>query len=985
MTHSGRRERCRRLALALLVSLLWSAWAAGADPPKTRFQLPEGDAAVTLRQFSQQARTPIVYPVDAVRGVKTNPVQGEFTARAALDRMVAGTALFVSQDAATGALTVGRVARPPAPVPRSVSPPDPPSAPPVSPSSMTSKPTSLFTAILAALAAPGLAAQPVAGTPAKDETIALAAFTVTADQERGYLAGNAISGTRTNTALRDLPISISVITSDMLADLATTLPSDALLYSASVDLTNGGTIGNIQGSPFNTGTTNVRGSGTFFVMRDGFRSYGEPAGAGVQRIEVIKGPAAVLYGITKPGGIINYLTKVPVFGKTAARGSFAYGSYGSARSTLDLNYGSLLGGKLAVGLNASYHDLSTWFRFSQSREFAVLPSVSYRPFRGTEIMLQYEYTERNLPPNSTDYFTRPVPGFRGSSVPFFVAPSGAGDPVANLAPAQVPGLGPDFTFRGYGSKTRVPYKTLILSLNQQVGEHLAFNLQASRSRRNNWRQSFTPTVQFTGAATDAAAGNPVAGTAIIAAPRIRKQFEVRDAFNEIDNVNFTAIYRRTVRLPLVGPVANKLILGLAQMVDQFDEHRAQQFVAGTATRVNYYYPLSATTFTGLPDTFPRDLVGLPRPAPGQALAVAGLPGDFRVSAADNAVEDNQFRTAYLSWAGTLAEDRVILNAGLVRALARQDRWAGAANAYSLAQYAQNSPLVGAVVRPLPWASLYVQTSKSFNPNTSARDGFDTPLPAEQGKGRELGLKLDPWGGRLTANFAVYRTVETNRFITDPNAPNRNSFYLDAAGRPQPLSGPDDPRYDPNTPGQQKGAGAAVGEATTDGFEAEFVWSPVRQFQVLAGYSYLDGYVSRDTNTALATAAGRPLPSNYYHRATALAKYQFDRGALKGFDVALGTHWRSAVFRDLVNATVDATNVIVSPVRRFGKPSLDGDFKIGYRTKILDRRTSFQLNVKNLYGRDVGVGWQPTTARSYAFEQYYYTIPRSYQVSVGFEL
>jgi len=172
-----------------------------------------------------------------------------------------------------------------------------------------------------------LAAQPSpapSSVPAStnDPVIQLSPFTISAEQERGYLAGNAISGTKTNTALRDLPISISVITSEMLADLNTVLPSEALMYSASVDFSQAGTTTNAQGGPFNSGTTFVRGSGTFFSMRDGFRSYGEPSGFSVQRIEVVKGPAAVLYGITKPGGIVNYISKRPEFAKTKGQVSW---------------------------------------------------------------------------------------------------------------------------------------------------------------------------------------------------------------------------------------------------------------------------------------------------------------------------------------------------------------------------------------------------------------------------------------------------------------------------------------------------------------------------------------------------------------------------------------------------------------------------------------------------------------------------------------
>lgn len=927
----------RRLSVAALLALLpatpslqaQSSPAAALDQRRS-FDLPAGPASAAFKQFIAQSQVQLLFVADEVEGVRTAAVRGDFTARDAIERLLAGTPLTAVQ-MPNGAFAVKRNADP--------------------------------NVRRAALETNG--DHPPQNPPAaSDEIIALSTFLVTSDDERGYMAGNAISGTKTKTALRDLPISISVITSDLLEDLAGALPSEALNYSSSVDFTNAGSIGNIQGTPFNTGTTTVRGSGTFFSMRDGFRTYSEPSSITVQRIEVVKGPAAVLYGITKPGGIVNYITRTPQFGRTSARGTFSYGSYGATRSTLDANYGHLLGGKMAVRLGASYNDLATWFRFSKGTELSLAPSIAYKPFANTEVTVQYEYTDRRFPSNSTDYLTRPVTGFRGSSVPFFVYPAGTGDPVATLNPQLPPGFGADYSFRGYGSTTRVPYKTLITSVTQRIGDHLTANLQVSRSRRNNIREVFQPTAQFTGTVADANAANTPT-----ALPRIRKQYEFRDGYNEMDNVNLTAIYRRAFTLPLIGATEHKLIAGVSQLEEDFEAWRIREFRAGTTTRLNWYYALSPEAFTGLPGNFPV--------------------GELRRDPSQNEAEDNDFRLGFLAWSAEAFERRVIVNAGVVRSLFTQSRQqfdaTGRTNTGFVNSTRQNSPIVGAIVRPLPWTSVYAQASKSFNPNTSARDGFGNPLAPEQGKGTELGVKLDPWSGRLTANLAVFRTIEANRLISDPNAPNSNSFYLDANGQPQPLSGPNDPRYNPNLPGQQRGANTAVGEATSDGFEAELTWSPTRALQLLAGYTYLDGYVSRDLNTSPATWSGRPLPNNYYHRATFLTKYQFDEGRLKGFDVVVGLNWRSEIFRDAINATVDSTTTLVSPVRRFGKDYLDGDFKLGYRTKLLGRRTTFQFNMKNVFGRDIGVGWQPTTERTYAFEQYYYTIPRSYTFSVSYEL
>ena len=79
-----------------------------AQPGTRTFRLEAGDATTTLRQFATQAAEQVVFPAEAVRGVKTHAVQGEFTPREALTRMISGTTLVVVRDDKTGALSVRR-------------------------------------------------------------------------------------------------------------------------------------------------------------------------------------------------------------------------------------------------------------------------------------------------------------------------------------------------------------------------------------------------------------------------------------------------------------------------------------------------------------------------------------------------------------------------------------------------------------------------------------------------------------------------------------------------------------------------------------------------------------------------------------------------------------------------------------------------------------------------------------------------------------
>jgi TonB-dependent receptor len=93
------------LAAALLLGGLA---VRAAEPVRQWFDLPAGDAAVTLRQLSEAARTEILFSAEIVRGLRTPPVRGEFTALEAGNRMLAGTQLQALQDGRTGALAVRR-------------------------------------------------------------------------------------------------------------------------------------------------------------------------------------------------------------------------------------------------------------------------------------------------------------------------------------------------------------------------------------------------------------------------------------------------------------------------------------------------------------------------------------------------------------------------------------------------------------------------------------------------------------------------------------------------------------------------------------------------------------------------------------------------------------------------------------------------------------------------------------------------------------
>ena len=77
--------------------------------------------------------------------------------------------------------------------------------------------------------------RPPAPAPAADAApIVLSEFRVDTSKDKGYLATNAISGTRLNTAIKDLPMPIEVVTSEFIQDIGAVDLKEALAYSAGI-------------------------------------------------------------------------------------------------------------------------------------------------------------------------------------------------------------------------------------------------------------------------------------------------------------------------------------------------------------------------------------------------------------------------------------------------------------------------------------------------------------------------------------------------------------------------------------------------------------------------------------------------------------------------------------------------------------------------------------------------------------------------------
>ena len=196
---------------------------------------------------------------------------------------------------------------------------------------------------LAFVSSPSLQAQDNSG----GETYTLDPFSVTSDSNT-YHATNSISGTRVNTRIMDIPVPISVVTEQLIEDFSYERVEDAVVMDASI------TRRSRNEGQFNENFT-IRGFRSSLNLRNRIPYKGFTDSSMIDRIEIVKGPAAVLYGLSDPGGLVNIITKKPLDVKHADV-QFRIGSESNRRVEWDAGGPLDQEGKVLFRFTGSYDE-----------------------------------------------------------------------------------------------------------------------------------------------------------------------------------------------------------------------------------------------------------------------------------------------------------------------------------------------------------------------------------------------------------------------------------------------------------------------------------------------------------------------------------------------------------------------------------------------------------------------------------------------------
>jgi iron complex outermembrane recepter protein len=587
------------------------------------------------------------------------------------------------------------------------------------------------------LSEPTIAQQPVPDE-VEDETAEETEEEIiaTGEQETGYRVPNATTATKTDTALRDIPQSIQVVPQQVIEDQGATRASE-ILRNVSGVVSSTGPSG--VGEEFTIrGFSGNDDFGAGNEYRNGFRALdlGSFNPSNIERVEVLKGPASVLYGQLEPGGVINFVTKQPL-DRPYYSAELEVGSYSFYKPSIDISGPLTKDKRLLYRLNVAYENSGSFVDFVDREIFQISPSFTYKISENTKLNLSYEYLSENGT-NNPGLPRNPI-AFKLPRNLFLGEP---GDTVKNEA--QALNLELDHRF----------------NKNWQLRGRFAW--QSSSFRRVGHRVGPRPVEDENGEVL-----NPFV---------FNRQIQV-----DLKNRNESySIQTDIIGKFKTGPVEHQLLFGIDWIRFELLDNTAFK----PANPVNILNPIYGSP---LPPVDPEN----------PDFIFSENPSTFS-SRTDSIGLYLQDQITLLPNLKLLVGGRYefIDEKALFQELDPRDGTTkiGPVDRDSFSNQAF-SPRLGIVYQPIKEVSLYASYSRSFVPNNVFTIDRELIEPT-RGTQIEAGIKAEFLKGKLAANLSVYQITKTNVASVDPNDPEEIAFIaigkvrsrgieFDIAGEPLP--------------------------------------------------------------------------------------------------------------------------------------------------------------------------------------------------------
>ena len=704
---------------------------------------------------------------------------------------------------------------------------------------------SLASVLVIGLSALGSYAQEASTAATEDESetaediIMLSVFNVDASQDQGYRATNSISGTSLNTAIQDLPMPLEVITSEFVDDLAATDFKETLAYTSGVFTdqyteSQGSNEGSnsaganasysAERSPSTSGgvggrfsnSINIRSHNVQFQNRLGFRVGGTVSEYGVtlggildslntERMEIVRGPASLLYGIGVLSGIANVVPKRPLAERKTTAG-ITVGSEGFKRWTLETTGPLSRSWRYRFGL--ANEERGDWRDFGSKDLEYFVGQLEFQPSSALNVLFEYQYGDTRYEGTGSQYVYDNL-GERS----FGGQLRNAYNEQINWA-RDVGGYGPEYRISGGDTyQQREEYNTLLnvdivpfegLSLNfggywgAQETENFNVKMATVNNQESNLfvkRRIRIPTnppqyrtiIQYVPDEQITVFENPASPVFNDTTDfkTIRYYWEKDPQLGEFAQYRAKANYEFETDF-IGGPAQHSLLVGRHDIKDTIDYSQGTELLTRTFQAVNLVVPGStpSTTdsliFKNIYDFEPVTYNGELTVQPGREYHQTDL----------------WYQGSYAVYQGRFWDDKIMVIAG-----ARHDRYQALEKEYERDHGNSgviNNPdnvTTGFISEQYNFAepikistntfairydirddfSFYALAAEGVSPNTGALDGNDDFIDAEQSLSKEIGFKFDLFEGKLSGTISAYQIDRENAIWNFEFAPNPSGW------------------------------------------------------------------------------------------------------------------------------------------------------------------------------------------------------------------
>lgn len=351
-TGTPRRSIANALSVLFSTSLYLAIPGVGQAEPAAahrsietsqHYSIPAGPLAPALRQLASNSNVLLTFTDAQTAGKTTAGIAGQYTLAAALSALLTGTGMQAVQVSGGGY-------------------------------------------VLRAAPEVGVSTLPEVAVKASREPEEKPTGPV-----RGYVAKRSATGTKTDTPIIETPQSITVIGQEEMQTLGVQSLQDALSYAAGVSRAEGldRTTDSFFLRGFRTNVGSTYRDGSLYTVNI---YNGRQETYGLERIELLKGAASVLYGSAGPGGIINTVSKRPTV-EPLRELSVQLGSFDRKQVAGDFGGALDKDGEWSYRLTFLKRDSNTFVDYVPDDRVYIAPALKWQPSTDTSLTLLSEYQE----------------------------------------------------------------------------------------------------------------------------------------------------------------------------------------------------------------------------------------------------------------------------------------------------------------------------------------------------------------------------------------------------------------------------------------------------------------------------------------------------------------------------------------------------------------------------------------------------------------